>query len=66
MAAEHPFRTTPNLLIAPHQASFARETGERVSNAAAQAIVVLMQGRKPQLLLNPEVLTSAAARVKVG
>ena len=66
MAAEHPFRTTPNLLIAPHQASFARETGERVSNAAAQAIVDLMQGRRPQLLVNPDVLSSPAARVKVG
>ena len=33
----HPLRTTPNLLMMPHQASFARDTGERVSLAAAQA-----------------------------
>lgn len=66
MKADHPFRTTPNLLIAPHQASFARETGERVSNAAAQAIVDLMQGRKPSLIVNPDVFASPALRAKVG
>jgi phosphoglycerate dehydrogenase-like enzyme len=52
---EHPLRTAPNLLLTPHLASFARETGERVSLSSAQAIVDLMNGRRPQFVVNPEV-----------
>src|SRR5688572_11659988 len=47
LPADHPLRTAPNVLITPHLASFARETGERVSMCAAQAIVDFMQGRRP-------------------
>ncbi len=52
---DHPLRNAPNLLLTPHLASFARETGERVSLAAAQAIADLMAGRRPQFVVNPEV-----------
>ena len=65
MPAEHPLRGCPNLLLTPHLASFARETGERVSNTAAQAIVDLMQGRKPQFVVDPNVFNSPALRAKV-
>ena len=65
LPADHPLRSAPNLLITPHFASFARETGERVSLAAAQAIVDLMQGRKPQWVVNPEVFKSSALRAKL-
>ena len=59
----HPLRTAPNALLTPHLASFARETGERVSLASAQAIVDLLQGRKPQFVVNPEVYKSNSLRV---
>lgn len=62
LPAVHPFRQTPNLLLSPHQASFGYETGERVSVCAAQAIVDLMQGQRPQHVVNPEVFQSAALR----
>jgi len=65
LPAEHPLRSAKNILLTPHLASWARETGERVSNTAAQAIVDVMQGRKPQLILNPEVYKSPALRAKV-
>jgi glyoxylate reductase len=65
LPAEHPLRSAKNILLTPHLASWARETGERVSTTAAQAIVDVMQGRKPQLILNPEVYKSAALRAKV-
>ncbi len=61
MAADHPFRKAPNVLLCPHQASFARETGQRVSNAAAQAIVDLKSGKKPQFVVNPDVFNNSAA-----
>ena len=62
---DHPLRKAPNLLLTPHLASFARETGERVSLSAAQAIVDLMQGRRPQFVVNPEVYKSASLRAKL-
>lgn len=61
----HPLRTAPNVLLSPHQSSFGRETGERVSLASAQAIVDLMQGRKPTSVVNAEVLNSPALRARL-
>lgn len=62
---ENPLRDAPNLVLAPHQASFARETGERVSYAAAEAIVDLMQGRKARWVVDPNVYSSPNLRVKL-
>ena len=62
LPVEHPLRTAKNVLLTPHLASFARETGARVSNTGAQAIVDLMNGRTPQFVVNPEVYKSAALR----
>src|SRR5256712_13885315 len=47
---DHPLRKAPNVLLTPHLASFARETDERVSVTAAQAIVDLMNGCKPRIV----------------
>jgi glyoxylate reductase len=65
LPVEHPLRAAPNLLLTPHLASFARETGERVSTTAAQAIVDLMHGRKPQHVVNPEVFKSPRLRAAI-
>jgi phosphoglycerate dehydrogenase-like enzyme len=66
LPAESPLRSAPNLLLSPHQSSYARGTGERVSLTAAQCIVDLMKGQKPQNVLNPEVFASAALRSNLG
>jgi len=65
LPAENIFRGLPNVLLTPHLASFARGTGEKVSMTAAQAIVDLMNGKKPQFVVNPEVFKSPALRAKV-
>ena len=65
LPADSPLRSAPNLLLSPHQASSTFETGERVSFAAAQAILDLMNGRQPQNTLNPEVFNSPALRAVV-
>jgi phosphoglycerate dehydrogenase-like enzyme len=65
LPAVHALRTAPNLLLTPHLASFARETGERVSLTAAQAIVDLMGGRKPQFVVNLHVYDSPNLRAKL-
>jgi phosphoglycerate dehydrogenase-like enzyme len=61
----HVFFQTPNLLLTPHQASYARETGAAVSRAACQAVADLMNGRRPQWVVNPEVFSSAKLRAKL-
>jgi len=65
LAPDHIFYQTPNLLLAPHQASCTYQTGAKVSNAAADAILELMNGRRPKWIVAPEVFASANARVKV-
>ncbi len=62
LPADSPLRRAPNLLLTPHQASCARETGEKVSLVAAQAIVDLMNGRRPQYVVDPEVFKSPSLR----
>ena len=59
---EHPLRTAPNVLLTPHLASFARETGERVSTTAAQAIVESHARRASRSLWSiPDVFKSPAS-----
>ncbi|MBI5772333.1 MAG: phosphoglycerate dehydrogenase [Verrucomicrobia bacterium] len=65
LPADHPLRKVPNVLLTPHQAFNGRETGERVSLAAAQAIVDLMSGRKPQFVVDPKVFESPSLRAKL-
>ena len=62
LPSEHPFRSAKNLVMSPHQASSTRETGERISSKAAQAIVDLMHGKAPELVVNREVLDSPSLR----
>jgi phosphoglycerate dehydrogenase-like enzyme len=65
LPADHPLRSTPNVLLTPHQASFGYDTGERVSTAAAQAIVELSQGRRPQWVVDPAVWQAPALRTEL-
>ncbi len=65
LPANNVFRDTPNVLLTPHLASFARETGERVSTTAAQAIVDLMNGRRPALVVAPEVFAAPSLRARL-
>jgi phosphoglycerate dehydrogenase-like enzyme len=65
LPAESELRSAPNILLSPHQSSYARGTGERVSLAAARGIVDLMQGKKPGNLLNPEVFAAPQLRARL-
>jgi phosphoglycerate dehydrogenase-like enzyme len=60
-----PLRSAPNLLISPHQAGFTFETGEKVSLAAARAVVDLMHGKSPACVVNPAVLSTGTLRVNL-
>jgi len=66
LPADSPLRSTPHLLLSPHQGSSSRETGERVSDTAAKAIVDLMEGRRPENVLNPLVFESSKLRARLA
>ena len=66
LPADHPFVDVPNILITPHQASFGFDTGARVSDAAAQALLDLRAGHRPQWVVNPAVFESPALRVTLS
>jgi phosphoglycerate dehydrogenase-like enzyme len=65
LPSEHIFRNTPNLLLSPHQCSWAYETGAAVSNAAAEGIIELSQGRRPRWVVDPGVYTSRKLRAEM-
>ena len=65
LPADNILRTAPNLLLAPHQAPYARETAEKVSLAAAEAIINLMQGRKPRWVVDEKVYSAPNLRAKL-
>ena len=66
LPAGGPLAGAPNLLLSPHQSSCARETAQRVSLAAARAILDLMQGRRPSLVVDPTVFESPALRARLS
>jgi phosphoglycerate dehydrogenase-like enzyme len=66
LPAESVLRSAPNLLLSPHQSSYSRGAGERVSLTAAHSIVDLMNGKKPQNVLNPEVFGLPALRASIS
>jgi phosphoglycerate dehydrogenase-like enzyme len=61
----HVFFQTPNLLLTPHQASYARDTGAKVSDAACAAVLALINGLRPKWVVNPDVFSSTNLRVKL-
>ena len=65
LAADHILRNTPNVLLSPHQSSWAQDTGATVSHAAAQAIVDLSQGRRPRWVVDEKVFSSPNLRAKI-
>jgi D-3-phosphoglycerate dehydrogenase / 2-oxoglutarate reductase len=60
----HPLRTAQNVLLTPHLASLTTDNGRRISAVAAAAVLELMAGRRPQFVVNPEVMTSPALRAR--
>lgn len=59
---DHVFHGVPNLLLTPHQASFTRETGALVSDAAGQAVLNASSGLRPRWLVDEAVLSSSVLR----
>ena len=54
--ASHPLFDLPNVILTPHSAALTAECVVRMALGAAQAIVDVLEGRRPEHVANPEVL----------
>jgi D-3-phosphoglycerate dehydrogenase len=54
---DNPLKSLDNVILTPHTAALTRECVMRVAVEAAQATLDVFRGRKPDGLVNPEVLT---------
>lgn len=54
LAADHPLRRLPNVLLSPHVAGQTEAAVQRVARAAAQCILDELAGTRPRFVYNPE------------
>jgi D-3-phosphoglycerate dehydrogenase len=54
--ADNPLFGLPNVILSPHSAGLTVECVIRMATHAAQAIVDVLEGRRPEGIINPEVL----------
>jgi D-3-phosphoglycerate dehydrogenase len=55
LPADHAFLRTPNTLLTPHVSASTKESMERMARDAALGLLDVLNGRKPQSVVNPEV-----------
>ncbi|AIE86009.1 phosphoglycerate dehydrogenase [Fimbriimonas ginsengisoli] len=63
LPADHPLRNAPRCVLSPHNSSNALESTATMSLMAAENVLAVMQGERPQHLCNPEVWDSPKRRV---
>jgi D-3-phosphoglycerate dehydrogenase / 2-oxoglutarate reductase len=62
LAAGHPLRELPNVILSPHVAGLSRESAARMSQVAAEEVVRVLRGERPLNLINPEAWERHMAR----
>jgi D-3-phosphoglycerate dehydrogenase len=62
----HPFLELDNVVVTPHAAGITQESMRRMSQGAAQEVLRLLAGEKPQNLVNPEVWERHVAFLALG
>lgn len=61
LPGDHPLCGAPNTLLTPHISSSTREALDNMARDAAQGVLDVLQGRRPQYVVNPEALSSTAS-----
>jgi glyoxylate reductase len=54
--ADHPLVHMPNCVVIPHIGSATTQTRDAMAELAANNLVAVLEGRRPEAILNPEVL----------
>ena len=57
-APDDPLLRAPNLVTAPHSASFAIEADKTIAIASAEIAMDVLAGRRPKNFVNPEIWSS--------
>jgi D-3-phosphoglycerate dehydrogenase len=53
----HPFKRLDNVILTPHTAGLTRESVLRMGLEAARSAIAVLQGRRPEGVVNPEVFS---------
>jgi D-3-phosphoglycerate dehydrogenase len=53
---DNPLLTLPNVILTPHSAALTQQCVARMAEHAAQGVLDVLEGRRPQYVVNPEVL----------
>jgi D-3-phosphoglycerate dehydrogenase len=62
LAADHPLRALPNVVLSPHIGGLSRESAARMSTVATEEVVRVLRGLCPRNLVNPEAWAAHQAR----
>jgi D-3-phosphoglycerate dehydrogenase len=57
LPGDHPLLTLPNLIATPHVAFYSEESVLELEVKAARNVAAILSGRRPESIVNPEVLT---------
>jgi D-3-phosphoglycerate dehydrogenase len=53
--ADNPLFTLDNVLLSPHSAALTQECAIRMATGAAEGVVEVLSGKRPQFVVNPDV-----------
>jgi D-3-phosphoglycerate dehydrogenase len=62
LAADHPYRSLPNVLLTPHLASLTTDSMKRLGRISCEEVLRMIRGERPLNLANPEIWEAAQAR----
>lgn len=57
IGAQHPLAGLPNVILTPHVAGVTEEAMRRMAQGAAEDVLRVLRGERPNHPVNPEVLT---------
>ena len=64
LPADHPLVSLPNCVVVPHIASATVTTRDNMAKLAANNLIDALNGRKPEVIVNPEVLDKLRGTVQ--
>lgn len=66
LPADHPLREAPNTLLCPHMAPYVWGNAREMNRGAAQNVLDLMNRKRPEYVVNPEVFEAPNLRATVA